>query len=170
MAGRSTPSTTTLCFRTPASFSGDWGETWTYEASPFPAISSVQRAVLVRLRDGPLLFCSYTDQWRDWNKRKGMPFRDSAGGEFTGFGLFAALSDDDGKTWPVRKLLTPGGPERTVNGIDRVEFTLSDTMAEPCGYLAACQTRDGAIQLITSRNHYVFNLAWLKTPPPSSGK
>ncbi len=157
-------------FRTPASFSGDWGETWTYEASPFPAISSVQRAVLVRLREGPLLFCSYTDQWRDWNKRKGMPFRDSAGGEFTGFGLFAALSDDDGKTWPVRKLLTPGGPARTVNGIDRVEFTLSDTMAEPCGYLAACQTRDGAIQLITSRNHYVFNLAWLKTPRPSSGK
>ena len=91
-------------------------------------------------------------------------------GRLGGFGLFAALSDDDGKTWPVRKLLTPGGPERTVNGIDRVEFTLSDTMAEPCGYLAACQTRDGAIQLITSRNHYVFNLAWLKTPPPSSGK
>ncbi len=156
--------------RTPASFSSDWGETWTYEASPFPAISSVQRAVLVRLREGPLLFCSFTDQWRDWKNRKGMPFRDSANGEFTGFGLFAALSDDDGKTWPVRKLLTPGGPERTVNGIDRVEFTMGDTMAEPCGYLAACQTRDGMIQLISSRNHYVFNLPWLKTPPPAPRK
>jgi len=157
-------------FRTPASFSGDWGETWTYEASPFPAISSVQRQVLMRLREGPLLFCSYTDQWRDWKKRKGMSFQDANGGQFTGYGLFAALSDDDGKTWPVRKLLTPGGPPRTVNGIDRVEFTLSDTMAEPCGYLAACQTRDGAIQLITSKNHYVFNLAWLKEAPTPKSK
>jgi formylglycine-generating enzyme required for sulfatase activity len=154
-------------FKTPVSFSSDWGQTWTYEASPFPAISSVQRAVLMRLREGPLLFCSYTDQWRDWKTRKGMAFADAAGGQFTGYGLFAALSFDEGKTWPVRKLLTPGGPPRTVNGIDRVEFTLSDTFAEPCGYLAACQTRDGRIQLITSKNHYVFNLPWLKALPPA---
>jgi hypothetical protein len=64
----------------------------------------------------------------------------------------------------------PRSDAAAVNGIDRVEFTLSDTMAEPCGYLAACQTRDGNIQLITSKNHYVFNLAWLKTPPPPSSK
>ncbi|MBI5686823.1 MAG: SUMF1/EgtB/PvdO family nonheme iron enzyme [Verrucomicrobia bacterium] len=153
-------------FRTPISFSSDWGETWTYQASPFPAISSVQRQVLMRLREGPLLFCSFTDQWRDWKKRKGMSFKDAGGGQFTGYGLLAALSYDDGKTWPVQRLLTPGGTARTVNGIDRVEFTLSDTMAEPCGYLAACQTRDGSIQLITSKNHYVFNLAWLKALPP----
>ncbi|MEW6358188.1 MAG: SUMF1/EgtB/PvdO family nonheme iron enzyme [Planctomycetota bacterium] len=152
-------------FCTPISFSSDWGETWTYEASPFPAISSVQRQVLMRLHEGPLLFCSYTDQWRDWKNRKGMSFPDAAGGQFTGYGLFAALSFDDGRTWPVRKLLTPGGPERKINGIDRVEFTLSDTSAEPCGYLAACQTPDGMIQLITSRNHYVFNLPWLKHLP-----
>jgi formylglycine-generating enzyme required for sulfatase activity len=157
-------------FRTPVSFSNDWGETWTCEASPFPAISSVQRQVLMRLRDGPLLFCSFTDQWRDWKKRKGLSFKDASGAQFTGYGLFAALSDDDGKTWPVQKLLTPGGAARTLNGIDRVEFTLSDTMSEPCGYLAACQTRDGNIQLITSKNHYVFNLAWLKTLPSPPSK
>lgn len=155
-------------FRTPMSFSADWGETWTYEASPFPAISSVQRNVLMRLREGPLLFCSFTDQWRDWKNRKGLSFKDASGGQFSGCGLFAALSYDDGKTWPVQKLLTPGGAARVVNGIDRVEFTLSDTMAEPCGYLAACQTRDGMIQLISSKNHYVFNLAWLKTLPGES--
>jgi len=40
-------------------------------------------------------------------------------------------------------------------------------MAEPCGYLASVQTRNGNIQLITSRNHYVFNLAWLKALPPA---
>jgi hypothetical protein len=119
----------------------------------------------MRLREGPLLFCSFTDQWSDWKNRRGLPFKAADGSEFTGFGLFAALSFDDGQTWPVRKLIAPGGAERTENAIDRVEFTLSDTMAEPCGYLAACQTRDGAIQLITSKNHYVFNLAWLKALP-----
>jgi sulfatase modifying factor 1 len=69
-------------------------------------------------------------------------------------------------------LITPGGATQTVNGIDKVEFELSDTMAEPCGYLAATQSRDGRVQLITSKNHYVFNLAWLKQLPaaPSAKK
>ncbi|MCX6897660.1 MAG: SUMF1/EgtB/PvdO family nonheme iron enzyme [Verrucomicrobia bacterium] len=152
-------------FRIPLSYSSDWGRTWTYEASEFPAIGSVQRAVLLRLREGPLLFCSFTDEQRYWSRRKGMSFKTADGTEFTGYGLFAAVSFDEGKTWPLRRLVTPGGPERTVAGVDKRVFTLSDTMAEPSGYLAACQTRDGMIQLISSKNHYVFNLAWLKTRP-----
>lgn len=148
-------------FKTPASFTADLGKTWTYEATEFPAISSVQRAAMIQLREGPILFCSFTDQWRDWKNRKGLVFKDAKGKEFTGYGLFAALSFDDGKTWPVRRLITPGGNERMVSGIDRVQFPLSDTMAEPCGYLAATQSRDGNIQLITSKNHYSFNLPWL---------
>jgi hypothetical protein len=44
-------------------------------------------------------------------------------------------------------------------------FTLSATMAEPKGYLSITQTRDARLQLITSGNHYVFNLAWLKQLP-----
>jgi sulfatase modifying factor 1 len=44
-------------------------------------------------------------------------------------------------------------------------FPPSDTRAEHNDYLAAIQTRDGRIQLISSRNHYVFNLAWLKALP-----
>ncbi len=35
----------------------------------------------------------------------------------------------------------------------------------PQRYLSSTQTRDGNIQLITSKNHYVFNLAWLKELP-----
>jgi len=151
-------------FKTPISYSSDLGKTWTYEASEFPAISSVQRAVMIRLREGGILLCSFTDQWRDWKNKKGMTFR-SKNGEFTGFGMFAAVSFDEGKTWPVRKLITPGGKEQSVNMIDRGVCVLSDTVAEPCGYLAATQTRDGNIQLITSKNHYVFNLAWLKELP-----
>lgn len=151
-------------FKTPVSFTSDLGKTWTYEASKFPAISSVQRAAMIRLQDGSILFCSFTDQWRDWKNRKGMSFK-GKDGDFTGYGMFAALSFDEGKTWPVRRLVTPGGKEHMVNSIDRVEFKMSDTMAEPCGYLAVTQTRDGNIQLITSKNHYRFNGAWLKALP-----
>jgi hypothetical protein len=78
----------------------------------------------------------------------------------------AGLSFDEGKTWPQRRLIATGGPARTLPGIDRNEFTMSNTMAETCGYLAAIQTRDGNIQLISSKEHYVFNLAWLKALPP----
>lgn len=153
-------------FRTPVSHSDDWGHTWTYQASEFPAISSVQRQVLMRLREGPLLFCSFTDQWRDRDKRKGMAFGDARGGRFIGYGLFAALSFDDGQTWPARRLLTPGAPDRTANAIDRATFTLGPASAEPCGYLASCQTHDGMVHLITSKNHYAFNLPWLRQKPP----
>ena len=41
---------------------------------------------------------------------------------------------------------------------------MDDTHAEPAGYLASTQTPDGVIHLISSRWHYRFNLAWLKTP------
>ena len=36
--------------KTPVSYTSDLGKTWTFEASEFPAISSVQRQVLIRLR------------------------------------------------------------------------------------------------------------------------
>ncbi len=156
--------------KTPASFSSDWGKTWTHAPTEFPAISSVQRAVLLRLREGPLLLCSFTDQRGNWKERKGITFKAADGTDFTGYGLFAAVSFDDGKTWPARKLITPGGPERSVPSIDRGEFTLSDTMAESGGYLAATQTRDGNVQLVSSKNHYVFNLAWLKELPRAPGR
>lgn len=152
-------------YRTPVSYSSDGGNTWTYEASPFPAIGSVQRAVLMRLREGPILLCSFTDEQRYWPRRKGMKFKAADGSEFTGYGMFAAVSFDDGKTWPVQKLLTPGGPERTLPSVDHREFVLSATTSEAAAYLAACQTRDGLIQLVSSKNHYVFNLAWLKELP-----
>ncbi len=44
------------------------------------------------------------------------------------------------------------------------------TIADGYGYLAATQTRDGRIQLITSKDHYAFNLAWIKATPPEPRK
>jgi hypothetical protein len=152
--------------KAPLSFSSDQGETWTYMESEFPAVTSVQRPVMIRLREGPILLCSFTDQWSEFYKgnRKGMTFKSEAG-EFTGYGLFAALSYDEGKTWPDRRLLTPEGPKREAGTMNHGVFTLSATMAEPRGYLSITQTRDGSLQLITSGNHYMFNLAWVKQLP-----
>ena len=151
----------------PISVTTDWGKTWTYRESEFPVVSSGQRAVLLRLREGPLMYCSFTERSSQWKNRQGMTFDAADGGRYTGYGLFAALSLDEGRTWPVRRLVTDGGAERTHESTDGTPFKLIATMAEPFGYLAATQTRDGRIQLISSRNHYVFNLAWLKQRPPA---
>ncbi len=155
--------------RTPVSYSSDRGKTWQWAMSEFPVVSSAQKSVLLRLKEGPLLFCSFTDQWRNWSTRKGLNFK-STSGDYTGYGLFAAVSYDEGKTWPDRRLITPGGPERKWITKERTPFLISDTLAEPASYLAATQSRDGNIQLLTSRNHYVFNLAWIKAPAPAPKK
>jgi hypothetical protein len=99
------------------------------------------------------VLCSFTDQWREWKNRKGLVFQ-STDGDYTGYGLFAAVSYDEGQTWPDRRLLAPAGKP----------------LADGYGYLAATQTRDGRIQLVTSQNHYAFNLAWIKALPPAPKK
>ena len=151
-------------FKMPVSYSSDLGETWQWGISEFPVVSNTQKPVMIRLKEGPILLCSFTDQWREWKNRKGLVFK-STNGDYTGYGLYAAVSYDEGKTWPDRRLLTPGGSERPAAPGTHVRFQLSDTLAEPTGYLAITQSRDGRIQLVTSQNHYAFNLAWLKQIP-----
>ena len=65
----------------PLSHSSDFGKTWTYEASSFPPILSGQRTVLMRLKEGPLLFISFTDSSVNVREKKvkGMDFVDSTG-------------------------------------------------------------------------------------------
>jgi Neuraminidase (sialidase) len=134
----------------PVSYSSDQGHTWRWETSEFPVVSNVQRPAMIRLKEGAIVLCSFTDQWREWKNRKGMTFK-SSGGDYTGYGLYAAVSYDEGKTWPDRRLIAPEGQK----------------LAEGYGYLAMTQSRDGNMQLVTSKNHYVFNLAWLKALPPA---
>ena len=143
--------------RMPMSISKDMGRNWTYSASEFPPLGSGQRLVLRRLREGPILFVSFAD------RKKGMVMRDAAGRRGKVFGMFAALSFDEGKTWPVKRLLSPGGAARQVDGGGNTgKFTMDDTHSEPRGYLATTQTRHGLIHLISSKQHYVFNLAWIR--------
>ena len=151
--------------RMPMSLSCDMGRSWTYSPSEFPPINGGQRLVLMRLREGPLLFVSFTDSSDRRGKPEGMLFRDASGKERRGHGMFAAVSFDEGKTWPVRKLVTPGGPPQK---LDDGEWTRGLVMdpdrTEPKGYLAATQTPDGVIHLVSSALHYEFNLTWLKQP------
>ncbi|MBX3177587.1 MAG: exo-alpha-sialidase [Candidatus Hydrogenedentes bacterium] len=149
------------------SISSDSGETWTYSASPFPPIWSGQRLVLYRLSEGPLLLVSFTDFGRLDQERTGLEFTNARGETAMGYGMYAALSYDDGETWPVRKLVTPGGPAQALEGGAWTgTFTMDDHHAEPRGYLAATQTPDGVIHLISSRLHYRFNRKWIETPQP----
>jgi formylglycine-generating enzyme required for sulfatase activity len=163
-------------FKLPISISTDGGKTWAYSASEFPDITSGQRLTMKRLKEGPLLLCSFTDDlaFRDASgqvtrgkkesEREGMSFPQPDGSTVTGYGIFAALSFDDGATWPVRRLITPvspGEPSVKAQGTDGGAIVLDATHAELNGYLASCQGPDDRIHLISSRNYYVFNLSWL---------
>ena len=148
--------------RMPMSISEDNGRTWTYSASEFPPIDGGQRLVLMRLREGPLLLISFTNHpFRLKNGLNGMTFKDKDGNEYTGYGMYAALSFDEGKTWPVKKLLTDGKSRFMDGGAWTGFFDMDSTHAEPRGYLAATQSPDQVIHLLSSRNHYRFNLQWL---------
>jgi sulfatase modifying factor 1 len=47
----------------PISISTDGGKTWTYSISEFPDITSGQRITLKALKEGPLLLCTFTDDF-----------------------------------------------------------------------------------------------------------
>jgi hypothetical protein len=48
----------------PLSYSSDLGETWQWEVSEFPIVSNTQRPAMLRLKEGPIVLCSFTDEAR----------------------------------------------------------------------------------------------------------
>lgn len=150
-------------WRMPMSISSDMGKTWKYKASEFPPIDGGQRLVLMRLNEGAILLISFTHHpYRLKNNgEKGMLFKDENGKEYTGYGMYAALSFDEGKTWPVKKLLTDGKERLLYGQAWTGHFLMNKTNAEPRGYLAATQSPDNIIHLLSSGIHYRFNLTWL---------
>ena len=147
----------------PQSLSTDNGITWTYSASPFPGITSGQRAICKQLSSGALLLVSFAP--------RGTAFTNKGGQRYRGSGLFAALSYDGGQTWPIMKLMTDGAT-RTLQGHGNTgAFTTGPYNAEPAGYLAGVQTPDGTIHVVSSGVYYSFNQAWLEAPyvaPPEA--
>lgn len=149
--------------RMPMSISDDWGKSWHYTATELPPIDGGQRLILMRLNEGPLLLVSFTDHpLRTPKEERGMIFPDREGNSYRGYGLYAALSYDEGKSWPVRKLLTDGTPRFLNGGAWTQFFQMDQTHAEPRGYMAATQSPDNVIHLVSSRLYYRFNLAWIE--------
>lgn len=154
--------------RMPLSVSTNRGITWKYFASEFPPISSCQRLAMIRLNEGPILLVSFTDpstKWKnnEWFEAEGMMSINSSGIEQKIYGSFSALSYDEGKTWPVKSIMSPENFNGKVKGdLWTGEFILDSNHAEPAGYLAVTQSPDNLIHLISSSLYYRFNLSWLE--------
>lgn len=142
----------------PMSISRDGGCTWTYSATEFTAIDGGQRLVLMRLQEGPIMLVSFTDHpQRTPVDDRGIDFQNGRG-----YGMFVALSYDEGRTWPVKKLMTDGIERMLDGGAWTKQFIMDEHHAEPRGYLAGTQSPDGIIHILSSRLHYRFNLAWIE--------
>jgi sulfatase modifying factor 1 len=143
----------------PMSISKDMGKTWEYLPSEFQPLHLGQRVALLRLSEGPLFFASFC---------KNMMISDASGGRRPISGLFTAVSTDEGKTWPYRRLVSDDGPGRDIETMDGHPVTMDASYSEFVGYLTVCQSPDNTIHLLSSRNHYAFNLKWLTTRPPAA--
>lgn len=152
----------------PQAVSHDGGRTWQVSRTPFPALSSNQRPVVLRLASGRLFFAS------DWQNRKGAK---PAG--ITESGAFVALSDDDGKTWKMKTL--PGTLPHEAFTLKSRGWGRSYHGEGTLGYTVATQAPNGVIHLISSMNHpslhWEMNEAWIlssstaETPvAPGNGK
>lgn len=79
-------------------------------------------------------------------------------------GMFAAVSYDEGKTWPVRKLITDGQYRFMDGGAWTGFFETDADRAEPRGYLTMTQSPDGIIHLLSSKTTTVSTSnGWNKT-------
>jgi formylglycine-generating enzyme required for sulfatase activity len=128
----------------PQSLSSDGGKTWQVTRTVFPAYSANQRPSVLRLKSGRLFFCG------DFQNYQG---EQPAG--VTQRGSLVALSEDDGRTWHIKKLI----------GTQPHEIPDRHKGADTLGYSVARQSPDGVIHLITTMNrpclHLAFNEAWI---------
>ena len=142
----------------PRSLSNDEGETWTYSQSSFYPLTYGHRHVFFRLHEGPLLLVSFTLNGH---------IVTASGRTCIGRGLYAAMSDDDGETFPVLKLLVDNwAPPTKYETLDGSKWTATNTTAEPEGYLSARQDAQGFIHVVSSRQYYRFTFSWLRAPAP----
>jgi sulfatase modifying factor 1 len=152
----------------PMSISENLGESWTYMPGIFPPIGGGQRLVLLKLKEGSLFLASFANESDSARRAPLVMVTDASGEQRPVKGLFVALSYDGGRTWPKIRLVSDDGPPRQMSGTDGgTRFVMSDSSAEPKGYMSVCQARNGVIHLTTSWNHYAFNLKWIETPPPA---
>ncbi|WP_223869858.1 SUMF1/EgtB/PvdO family nonheme iron enzyme [Paenibacillus sabuli] len=150
----------------PISTSVDLGESWSYRREPAlgHGIDWRQRPVLLRLKEGPILYIGFTDKSNTAKaQRLGIEIVDQAGERRRVYGMFSALSFDEGRTWSHHKLVTPSSDDREYDGGGNTDFFVANAeQSEPAGYLQALQTDDHMIHLLSSKLHYRFNYKWLQ--------
>jgi hypothetical protein len=143
----------------PKSISSDGGKTFTYEETELHQIAGNQRLALLRLKEGPLFYAGFADT--------GIMITDASGTEREIHGLYTAISLDEGKTWPYKRIVSDDGPGKIAECMSGGLFVMSGSNAEYKGYLSVCQSADGLVHLISSQQHYAFNLKWLMTASPA---
>ena len=143
----------------PMSISSDAGKSWEVTAGPFPPVHTGQRLVLLRLREGPILFVAFANE--------GLKITDRSGAKRTIHGLYCAVSEDECRTWSNFRSVSDDADERLVETMDGFFRPMGRSRSELAGYCCATQSADGIIHLLSSRNHYEFNLAWLREKPPA---
>jgi formylglycine-generating enzyme required for sulfatase activity len=141
----------------PMSITEDYGKTWKAQATVLPPITYTQRFSMTRLAEGPLVLATFVPNIVEL-KAQQRTDRELAK-------LCVMVSYDDGKTWPVRRLLTDDKDDRGVTGMSYGRVYMGPGAAEPTGYVTVTQARNGVIHVISSMNHYAFNLAWIKSAP-----
>ncbi|MHC4154052.1 MAG: SUMF1/EgtB/PvdO family nonheme iron enzyme [Planctomycetota bacterium] len=128
----------------PKNVSRDFGRSWKVSRSPMPGQGGGQNPIMLKLRSGRLLYVS------DIREAK-----DTALTGFAGPGAYACLSEDNGQSWKIRRLM--GGQTKGEDG-KPVNF-------RTVGYAGASQAANGLIHLVTSRNrpdlHVELNEAWI---------
>ena len=135
----------------PKSVSKDMGRTWKVTKSIFSGIAGGKRATMLRLSEGPIFFSSFA---------KKMKMIDGSGQISECDGLFTALSFDNGKTWPVIKLLSDGSGREVFTRKNKY-YKMAKNKSEGNGYLASCQSADGVIHMVSNRVEYAFNVKWI---------
>jgi hypothetical protein len=128
----------------PKSMSSDGGQTWAKVISPFPACGSNQRPCIIRLHSGRLFFCG--------------DFQHINGSQPEGVsrtGSYAAVSESEGETWFIKKLI----------GTQQHENPGRHNGADTIGYSVARQAPNGIIHIMTTMNrpclHFALNEAWI---------
>ena len=119
----------------------------TVSRTPFTWLGSNQRPTLIRLQSGRLFFAGDFIHHNTGSQPEGV----------NQLGSYVALSEDEGETWHIKKLI---GAQLHEN-VERAERMKGPTL----GYAVARQAPNGLIHLIATMNnpclHFEFNEAWI---------
>jgi formylglycine-generating enzyme required for sulfatase activity len=141
----------------PMSITDDYGKTWKAQATELPPITYTQRFSMTRLAEGHLALATFLP---DVAKLSGQQATDRELAK-----LCICISYDDGKTWPVRRILTDERGDHGVTGMSYGRIYMGPGNGEPTAYVTITQARNGVIHVVSSMNHYAFNLKWAESGP-----